>query len=467
MSENRSGAYSGTRAPEAQRDQADGRDLGTSLPDATDSQIQAVSADPDPIPTPRLRLFTEPFLVRSADGHEEEQILPVLCLSFDYAGTQIGAHEERSRFFIGAGAALRPVERNRVREAEARAKLERFGAVELGCVEGYTESYDSSANYLVAVDGDVQSYCAFSAQALPELRAQGFVLEVSADYPYRVQEAEARWYLDVVPLGEQPDWFGCELGVEIAGRRVNLLQPLLEVLDSVPDAASLQRLSLRSGSCWAIPLDERNYVQIPRELLLDLLEVLRELYSGERGKSAFELSRYRGPELAALEGAFERAGRPLRRSGVRFGKAAPELVEAQLAEAEPSGLRATLRPYQAEGVRWLLGLRARRCGGVLADDMGLGKTLQTIALLSITHASTPGRPSLIVVPTSLIQNWKRELSRFAPHLSVVVWHGSARQAADAELESASVIVTTYALIAREPERWQDREYHYLILDEAQ
>ncbi|HVZ35793.1 MAG TPA: DEAD/DEAH box helicase, partial [Polyangiaceae bacterium] len=120
-----------------------------------------------------------------------------------------------------------------------------------------------------------------------------------------------------------------------------------------------------------------------------------------------------------------------------------------------------------EGVRWLLGLRARRCGGVLADDMGLGKTLQTIALLSITHASAPGRPSLIVVPTSLIQNWKRELSRFAPHLSVVVWHGSARQAADAELASASVIVTTYALIAREPERWQDREYHYLILDEAQ
>jgi superfamily II DNA or RNA helicase len=440
--------------------------------------VQAVDLEPDPVPIPCLRLFTEPFLVRSADGAEEELTLPVLGLSFDYAGTLIGAGDARSRFFIGHGAALRPVERDRVREAKARTLLERLGAVEIGCLEGYTESYGSTANYLVAVDGDTHTYCAFSAHTVPELVAQGFVVHVAPDYPYQVQAGELHWYLNVEPLGERPDWFNCELGVEVEGQRVNLLGPLLDVLESVPDAESLQRLSLRSLRSWALPVGEHRHLSIPRELLWDLLEVLRELYSGRRAGPELELSRYRGPALEALVGAFARAGQPLRRSGVRL-PAPAALAPADAApdaQAASSGFRATLRPYQAEGVRWLLGLREQGFGGVLADDMGLGKTLQTIALLCIAHGAARGSasgtaggttPSLVVVPTSLIQNWKRELERFAPHLRVAVWHGSARNEGAAALDRADVIVTTYALLVREPERWRERSFNYLILDEAQ
>jgi SNF2 family DNA or RNA helicase len=106
--------------------------------------------------------------------------------------------------------------------------------------------------------------------------------------------------------------------------------------------------------------------------------------------------------------------------------------------------------------------------GVLADDMGLGKTLQTIAHLCIEHARPEvTRPSLVVVPTSLIQNWRRELSKFAPHLRVKIWHGAERRDSGASLDGAHVVVTSYSLLVREQELWQKREFHYLILDEAQ
>ena len=449
-------------------------------------------------PVPCLRLSTELISVSSlGDPIEQVLSLPVICLSFDYAGTQIVASDPRERFFVAQGSGLRPVERDPEQEAAARAELERFGAVELGCLEGYTESYGSSADYLVALEGDAHAYCAFSAQALPELRAKGFLVQIDPEYPYQVVAEEPNWYLDVQPQAgrgapsaagpERLDWFACEIGVEVEGRRINLLEALLELLKSMPDWAppsargapsSRSGPSSRSRRAWALPLDERRYVQIPRDLLDDLLEVLRELYSARRGGTASDpalvISRYHGAALEALEGAFGRRGRPLQRSGPALPQPPrPSLeVGAGLArlplQVARSPLVALLRPYQAEGVRWLLALRAENLSGVLADDMGLGKTLQTITLLWIEHGvRNTARPSLVVVPTSLIQNWKRELARFAPELPVRIWHGSTRTGADPSAGGVRVIVTSYALLLRELERWQALELHYLILDEAQ
>jgi superfamily II DNA or RNA helicase len=434
----------------------------------------AVAIDPRLIegPIPCIRLFTERILVsadRTESGKDEEQSLPVLTLSFDYGGTVIAATDERERFFVSHGPGVASVERDFDREAEARGELERLGAVELGCLEGYEESFGSPANYLVAVDGDAHAYCAFTARALPELERKGFSIIVDSAYPYQVLDSEAPWYVDVSPAEDRPDWFSCELGVELGGERVNLLEALLRLLDSVPDDASLSRLERRSVECFALPIDDQRYVRVPRELLWDFFEVLRELYSGRRRESGL-ICRYQGASVEALAEVVERCQGGVRRYGEKLW--AGEQVALPPAELQrelgAAGVQATLRPYQEQGVSWLQSLRASSMGGVLADDMGLGKTLQTIAHLCIEHAREEvKKPSLVVVPTSLIQNWKRELGRFAPHLAVCVWHGSERRADGLALEQADIIVTSYSLLVREQDRWAARSFHYLILDEAQ
>jgi SNF2 family DNA or RNA helicase len=132
------------------------------------------------------------------------------------------------------------------------------------------------------------------------------------------------------------------------------------------------------------------------------------------------------------------------------------------------GLQADLRPYQLEGLGWLQHLRRNDVGGVLADDMGLGKTLQTIAHLSLEKES--GRmdgPNLIVMPTSLITNWSRELHRFAPHLTVLSLYGRYRHRQPRPITSYDVILTTYPLLIRDVESLKNTTFHMVVLDEAQ
>ncbi len=137
-----------------------------------------------------------------------------------------------------------------------------------------------------------------------------------------------------------------------------------------------------------------------------------------------------------------------------------------------AGLDATLRPYQKVGVQWLWTLRSLGLGGCLADDMGLGKTIQVIALLSMLKAAGEPGVDLLVVPASLVENWRRELQRFAPHLRPLVAHPSnipsrkLRALPASEIEAHDVVITTYGTALRTP--WmQERSWRILGLDEAQ
>jgi len=135
---------------------------------------------------------------------------------------------------------------------------------------------------------------------------------------------------------------------------------------------------------------------------------------------------------------------------------------------KPRALKATLRDYQKKGFSWLVFLNKMGTGGVLADDMGLGKTLQTIALLLWAKTKTKGAgTSLVVAPTSVVPNWYREIERFAPSLSTVIWQGPDRFDREDELEDADVILTSYALLRRDDDLLQNLGLHYVILDEAQ
>ena len=155
-----------------------------------------------------------------------------------------------------------------------------------------------------------------------------------------------------------------------------------------------------------------------------------------------------------------------------------------LAGANPPALRTVLRPYQEIGVRWLSFLSGLGLGACLADDMGLGKTIQVLGLLLLRktgdsprptgdgHETDRRRPSLLVVPASLIANWQQEIARFAPDLSVFVAHPSERPArelaalATEDLRDTDLVITTYGQVPRLP--WLgEAEWDLLVLDEAQ
>jgi SNF2 family DNA or RNA helicase len=134
---------------------------------------------------------------------------------------------------------------------------------------------------------------------------------------------------------------------------------------------------------------------------------------------------------------------------------------------KPRTLKATLRPYQEQGLSWLNFIHDLGSGGVLADDMGLGKTIQTIALLLIVKQEQKKLSALIVAPTSVVSNWMREIERFAPTLSTSLWHGAGRKGQQEELTKANVIITSYALLRRDIDLLNKLDLDYAILDEAQ
>ncbi len=148
----------------------------------------------------------------------------------------------------------------------------------------------------------------------------------------------------------------------------------------------------------------------------------------------------------------------------------PETIQTKQLGSE---LKAVLRPYQAIGVNWLDLLTELGLGACLADDMGLGKTIQVIALLLIQKKKTLNRPSLLILPASLLGNWKSEIQRFAPSLKALFFHPSELNRSDfegiaANFESSSwdLVVTTYGMLNRQP--WLTAMgWHLVILDEAQ
>jgi len=127
-------------------------------------------------------------------------------------------------------------------------------------------------------------------------------------------------------------------------------------------------------------------------------------------------------------------------------------------------LNATLRPYQKDGFKWIQYLQDNNLGGCLADDMGLGKTLQTIAILAKAYPKEK-LPSLIVMPRSLLFNWRSEVEKFAPHLTTYTYYGTSRNSIDARKHH--LIFTTYALMRNDIETFQEEDFFYVILDESQ
>jgi len=423
-------------------------------------------------------LFADEVVIHRTEGLEsvfETQTLPLLELAFERGGIRYLASDAEDEDCYGLIAGAERTAHEREAERRARRLLEGFGVVPLECLEGWSAAVP--ADYVVRCEGSVHDFCAFGAYVVPQLRGLGWKVEIARDYPFRVVDREPAWYANVERVSrssdgesvvQRPDWFGLELGVDLDGRRVNMLPALLELIER-SNGRGFSDLAQSAKKCLALPVGEGLFLTVPAERARALLRVLAELWEGQPTENKrIEFPHVRAAALLSLEEAFVGDGGSLEVSGDAEAREwAEQLVNHASVDVEaPAGLQATMRSYQIEGLRWLQNLRARGVGGVLADDMGLGKTLQTIShLLTEKEQGRLTRPALIIAPTSLVSNWEREIRKFAPSLRVAVFHGADRQWA--ATGAADVVVTSYPILCRDEAQIAQESYHLVILDEAQ
>jgi superfamily II DNA or RNA helicase len=197
------------------------------------------------------------------------------------------------------------------------------------------------------------------------------------------------------------------------------------------------------------------------------------------GEAEGDHIRYRPTQAALLDALLE--DQPAVTIDETFARARAELAKFSGIRPldPPPSFTGTLREYQREALGWFEFLRRFGFGGCLADDMGLGKTVMVLAMLESRRAAAgaePGsaddpderdrpRASLVVVPRSLVFNWKDEAARFAPALRVLDYTGISRDAAS--IDDHDLVLTTYGTLRRDAARLTDRSFDYVILDEAQ
>ena len=303
----------------------------------------------------------------------------------------------------------------------------------------------------------------FVAQDVPQLRAEGWEIDIPADFRHLVLEVSS-WDAELSEDGN--GWFSLDMGIVVEGRKLPLAPLLYELFQRDRrwlDPAGLK--AMKDAERVVLTLPGGGRASVPAVRLKPLARTLVDLFDA-RPEGPLRLSRLDAPRLDELAGA---SGWRVE-GAEKIRKLAQQLKHGQGVEAvaPPAGLALQLRPYQLEGLAWLQHLCKLELGGILADDMGLGKTAQTLAhLLLEKEAGRLDRPALVVLPTSLIFNWKREAERFAPDLKVLSLHGKDRAERFPLIPSHDVALTTYPLLWRDEEEIARHDYHLLILDEAQ
>ena len=342
----------------------------------------------------------------------------------------------------------------------------------------------------------------FMTETLPVLRElEAFDIEVDDDVPdYREAEAAPVITTSVSDDEDRPDWFSLSVRVHVGQEEIPLALLMAAVATGEPEVL------LESGTWVSIDRPEI-------ETLARLMEEGRELVDlqaqGELRVSALHAGYYEVLEsLGVIEQATarwkERVGRLLERAraaeaaaepsggravgGGDAGDAAERTGEGAGGVPVPEGMRATLRPYQLEGYRWLDFLRQAGLGGVLADDMGLGKTVQVLAavqrlieLREEAQGSEPASsgdagepegtgPVLVIAPTSVVGSWVEQAERFCPGLRVRAVRRTAakREETLAQIvEGCDVVVTSYTIVRLCEEEFIAQDWAWVVCDEAQ
>lgn len=296
----------------------------------------------------------------------------------------------------------------------------------------------------------------------PLLRNEGWTIDVDPETGLKAYEVSE--FLPAIETENDHgiDWFRFDVSIEIDGVKRSLIPLIAQAIErDLPPATTPDLPEWITISCEN-PAD--GFIRLPARRFLEIVDQVRHLFHGrEPGDVGFVLDRL---AAAGIADQFGLASSKTLRALAELGRSLKDIRELPQ-EKIPASVKATLRPYQHEGFRWLRFLAKHQLNGILADDMGLGKTLQTLAHLAAEHAGKPGKPSLVVAPTSVVPNWAAEAEKFTPGLKVRVHHGMVRTSAAKDLRAADVVVTSYPLLHRDIDLLAKTDWHCVILDEAQ
>ncbi len=387
-------------------------------------------------PRPRLSI-SAPARVTSWSPRQ----VVTLALSFTYGEERLDAVDPRSWLLDLGPGRRRRMRRDWTAEAAATGRLQALGA------RSAPASRAAGSSRLEIGPG-----------AVPELArallAEGWEVEAESRALRPAGRASFNFSSGV-------DWFDLAGGIEF-GDEVVPLPRLLRAL-----RAGKGMVALGDGSYGLLP----EAWLVKNALLEDVGELAGDSVRLTRPQALFVDAWLQ--EDAAVEVVADAGFAHWRRELAGFAGIAPA--------APPKSFRGELRGYQREGLGWLMFLERCGFGGCLADDMGLGKTVQILALLAGRRARlasrsapasgspvAPGRrPSLIVVPASLLYNWRQEAARFAPRLSILELRGADRRCDPVTLAQFDLVLITYGTLKRDIERLARIEFDYCILDEAQ
>jgi len=438
-------------------------ELAEDLPDGVPMPERLLFEERRVTPTPVVRLISREMPHPYRMNHEVKHLV---ALSFDYDGHQLAHESQNSRLFRTVSKTkVVDFERDEYTEKEAEAALVDAGLYVLR--DDYKRYRSTIPSHYFTLHDD-HYWPEWVLHEVPVLKERGFEVEIASDFAYRMETA-TNWQLK---MGEGPQnnnlmgstSFTVTLG---DGEEVDLIAVLARWVGESPSLLQEQSIAdMRGKKTIPLPLLDGRMLAAPGEMIANILHFMLDVFASHKTTEVM-LS---APQMLALEESLKDIDEPIQISSSVWLQHMKQLSDIErIPECTvPQTLRAELRDYQHEGLNWMQFLAKLQLNGILADDMGLGKTVQALShILSEQEQGRLQQPAIVIAPTSLMYNWRRESEKFAPNLKVLVLHGSERAQHFDHLHHYDLVLTTYPLLVRDFEVLQTQPWHLLILDEAQ
>lgn len=436
------------------------RDISPDLPIAPIGDSRNEIETIDAVPSAHLTLDT--INVHQVDFGEDryEKQLDIAVVRFVYGSVSVSKDTPPlTSIFRKADGSLVRVNRDHQAEKALLARLNVYGFRPIG------RDAVSPKNRLPMTAMGItikDRWSDFYRRGVPELRDDGWTVTVSRNFRHNIVRIDS---IDGIVRAGAEGWLDIEMGIKVGGHTIRLEPLLADVFANDRRWLNGRLEEIGDDETVEVRASDGQRLHIPAARIKPVVRNLVDLLQAFPG-SRLHVSTLDAHRLLALEDTlgWEFQGADAVRAMARRLLDGPGVVDVPL----PQGLKGVLRPYQHAGYNWLQFLREANLAGILADDMGLGKTVQTLAhILAEKEAGRLDKPALVVVPKTLVSNWKAEAADFTPDLTVLTLDGPDRKGKFDAIGNHDLVVTTYALLPRDEEQLCQQDYHLLILDEAQ